>query len=407
MVLPLIDFVENATPIGLEVPAAAKPAVSSLAVTVPWYCFVIVFAATCIPIGVLWDISWHQSIGRDTFWTPAHMVIYLGGALPGMVCGWMVLKATFWGTPADRERTVSFLGFHGSLGAWVIIWGSIAMLTSAPFDDWWHNAYGLDVKILSPPHTLLAIGMFSVTLGALLLVLSWQNRLPEAQRRVAAGLFVFMGGILLTMQSLFLTEHTFPNQQHTSVFYKASAVLFPAIMVSTARASTMRWPAVFAALTYMGVCLFMIWMLPLFPAQAKLAPIYNPISRMVTLPFPLLMVVPAFAIDLVMQYSKSRSKPPTWWSDWLLAAVLAVVFVALLVPVQWHFSSFLLTPAARNWFFASDRIWGFSMNMDYAYRFWHENDKLTTTAVFWTLGIAWLSARFGLWRGAWMRQVQR
>ncbi len=28
------------------------------------------------------------------------------------------------------------------------------MITSAPFDDWWHNAYGLDVKILSPPHVV-------------------------------------------------------------------------------------------------------------------------------------------------------------------------------------------------------------------------------------------------------------
>ena len=33
------------------------------------------------------------------------------------------------------------------------------MLTSAPFDNWWHNAYGLDVKIVSPPHTLLILGI--------------------------------------------------------------------------------------------------------------------------------------------------------------------------------------------------------------------------------------------------------
>jgi hypothetical protein len=23
------------------------------------------------------DISWHRSIGRDTFWTPAHIAIYM------------------------------------------------------------------------------------------------------------------------------------------------------------------------------------------------------------------------------------------------------------------------------------------------------------------------------------------
>jgi len=32
------------------------------------------------------------------------------------------------------------------------------MLTSAPFDNWWHNAYGLDVKIVSLPHSILALG---------------------------------------------------------------------------------------------------------------------------------------------------------------------------------------------------------------------------------------------------------
>ena len=66
-------------------------------------------------------------------------------------------------------------GFRGPLGAWVTIWGSLGMLTSAPFDNWWHEAYGVDVKILSPPHTVLALGMFGIVLGALMLVLREQN----------------------------------------------------------------------------------------------------------------------------------------------------------------------------------------------------------------------------------------
>ena len=55
-----------------------------------------------------------------------------------------------------------FWGFRAPLGAWVCIWGAFAMLTSAPFDDWWHNAYGLDVKILSPPHVVLAAGIGAI-----------------------------------------------------------------------------------------------------------------------------------------------------------------------------------------------------------------------------------------------------
>jgi hypothetical protein len=53
------------------------------------------------------------------------------------------------------------------LGAFIAGWGDIAMLASAPFDNWWHNAYGLDVKIVSPPHMVLFTGIFAVIVGDL------------------------------------------------------------------------------------------------------------------------------------------------------------------------------------------------------------------------------------------------
>ena len=402
--MPVI--VESITTTPFEESAVTKP----VALALPWYCFAIVLGASCIPVGVLWDISWHESIGRDTFWTPAHMVIYLGGMIPGLSCGWIVLKTTFWGTPEERARTVGFVGFRGPLGAWVTIWGALGMLTSAPFDNWWHDAYGLDVKILSPPHTLLAIGMGAVTIGALLLVLSWQNRLAEPQRQGAAWLFVFMGGILLTMQSLFLTEFSFPNHQHAGMFYKVSAVLYPAILIFTARASTLRWPAVTAAAVYMGIYLMMIWCLPLFPAQPKLAPIYNPITHMVPPPFPLLVILPALGIDLVMRRFKTKSAAiRPWWIECLRALGLALIFLALFVPVQWLLSSFLISTAAENWFFAGNRLWSYSNNLgEWTHRFWDmEKDPFRWQTIGWAFGIAWLSALFGLWRGEWMRRVKR
>ena len=82
-----------------------------------------------------------------------------------MVCGWLVLKTTFYGTDAERGATVRVWGFRGPLGAWVTIWGALALLASAPFDNWWHSAYGLDVKILSPPHSVLAAGMYFIVFG--------------------------------------------------------------------------------------------------------------------------------------------------------------------------------------------------------------------------------------------------
>src|SRR5580658_6145962 len=62
---------------------------------IPWYLWAGVLAVTSSSIGGAWDVSWHRSIGRDTFWTPAHMLIYACGVLAGIICSWLIVKATF------------------------------------------------------------------------------------------------------------------------------------------------------------------------------------------------------------------------------------------------------------------------------------------------------------------------
>src|SRR5689334_2628259 len=108
-----------------------------------WVSRIVMLCATSIVIGILWDISWHRTIGRDTFWTPAHMAIQIGGLLGGVTAGWLVIRTTFFGTPEEKAGAARLWGFRAPLGAWVTIWGCLAMLTSAPFDNWWHDAYGL------------------------------------------------------------------------------------------------------------------------------------------------------------------------------------------------------------------------------------------------------------------------
>jgi len=186
----------------------------------------VLVGGTCIAIGILWDISWHRTIGRDTFWTPAHMAIYLGGLLGGLTCGWLVIRMTFFATQEEQAGAVRLWGFRGPFGAWLTIWGSLAMLTSAPFDNWWHDAYGVDVKILSPPHTILALGMWPVVLGALMLVVREQN-LATGQFAPGRLLYVYAAGLLVVMASVFLTEYSWPNQQRTRTFYEMSAPPFP------------------------------------------------------------------------------------------------------------------------------------------------------------------------------------
>jgi hypothetical protein len=185
----------------------------------------------------MWDISWHRTIGRDSFWTPAHMAIYLGGAAAGLSCGWLVLRTTFAGSVTDKAGGVTFWGFRGPLGAWVCIWGAFAMIASGPFDDWWHNAYGLDVEILSPPHTVLAAGIIAIQMGAMLMVLSRQNNVG-ADSAVLKLLLAYSGGVLILMMATLATEEiTFPNVQRSAQFYLVSAGIFPLFLVGISRSS--------------------------------------------------------------------------------------------------------------------------------------------------------------------------
>src|SRR5882672_10247904 len=73
-----------------------------------WHAYACVAAAAMVIIGLIWDISWHMSIGRDTFWTPAHLLIQGGGLVAGLGSGALALYTTFRGTPAEKASAVSF-----------------------------------------------------------------------------------------------------------------------------------------------------------------------------------------------------------------------------------------------------------------------------------------------------------
>src|SRR5271154_591139 len=98
---------------------------------VPWYVWCGVVAVTSASIGGVWDVSWHRSIGRDSFWTPAHMAIYACGVLAAIACAYLIFATTFGKSAYLKSISVSVLGFRAPLGAFVAAWGGIAMLTSA------------------------------------------------------------------------------------------------------------------------------------------------------------------------------------------------------------------------------------------------------------------------------------
>jgi hypothetical protein len=393
-----------------SIPAALAPTSSrtdARADAVPWPLVATVFAATSIILGLIWDISWHISIGRDTFWTPAHMGIYVGGSTAGLANGFLILRTTFRGSEEARARSVRFWGFRGPLGAFVSVWGAGAMLTSAPFDDWWHAAYGLDVEILSPPHTVLLIGILFVIGGACMTALAAQNEAEAAGSPSATRyrwIFGYAMGLLVTMGALAVWTDTRPYLAHSSHFYLYAAVPFPFMLAAALRGLRMRWPATTVALVYSVLFLVMGWMLSPWPATPKLGPIHQDVTHMVSLGFPLLLIAPAFAFDL-LQRGLPRARPA------LLALLLGASFVGVMLAVHWWFGAFLLSPVSHNAVFMGDHLpYSVPRASTWARGEFLDLDR-TTEGLVRGLGIATLaavlSARAGLGLGSWMRAVRR
>jgi hypothetical protein len=347
-----------------------------------------------------------MSIGRDSFWTPAHLLIQAGGLIAGVSSGYVAIRTTFFGTDAERNSAVSFWGFRAPLGAWICIWGCGAMLTSAPFDNWWHNAYGLDVRIISPPHAVLAIGIYSIVVGALLLTLAQQNRAEAKTQRNLAWVLAGTGGLFIMNFALFLTEFGERRMMHSSKFYEVVALAFPFALTAMARAIKLRWAATAAAAFYTAVTLVLMWTLQLFPATPKLGPIYQHVTHMITLSFPLLIIVPAFCIDVVIQ--RFDDKLPTL----PLAVVTGVVFVVAFAAAQWPFASFLMySPIAVGPVFNAENF-VYWMSPTYAALSRHFDTPqpgswplLAHVAI--ALGLATISSVEGLRLGRWMRRVRR
>jgi hypothetical protein len=403
--------------------------------TIPWYIWAGVLAITSSSIGGAWDVSWHRSIGRDTFWTPAHMAIQACGVVAAIICAWLVVKCTFLRDPELTAASVSVFGLRAPLGVFLAGWGGIAMLTSAPFDNWWHNAYGLDVKIVSPPHALLILGLRGISTGVMFLILAAMNRAADvdaggspqrlkpdpitttsvrAEARCGEAartlhfkrlqrLFLYVAGLAIVGQMFFLQEYTWDIELHQAAAYIAMGIALPFFFAAFWQASRSRWAATATATVYTVFIIAEILILPLFPAQPKLGPVFYPVTHLVPAKFPILIVVPALALDLLWQRVKN-------WKPWQIALVSGVLFIAVLTAVEWNFAKFLLSDASKNRFFGTIYFQYNSRadSFDRLRHWFHPDQGLVLYAGLLRAAVyASISAWLGLLFGRWMRGVQR
>jgi len=295
-------------------------------------------------------------------------------------------------------------GFRGPLGCFVAAWGGLTVLISAPFDNWWHAAYGLDVKILSLPHSILALGETMITLGTVILIVAHLNRASGTARAKLDRLLLYVGGIVVLGSALLVLESTPMGFMHSPRFYGAVARAFPIALIALACVSSSRWPAAVMAAIYTALFLAALWLFPLFPAEPKLGPVYQPITHMVPLWFPVLLIVPAIALDLLRWMMGER------WGKLKTGVVAGCVYLAAFVAAQWPFADFLLSPQARNPIFGTIYFGYFDpANLTYdPYRFITRGTSiqfvsgmaiaLMSSIVFCTIGMA---------LGSWLKTVRR
>jgi hypothetical protein len=391
-------------PAPVNPPVANRPGwLTTGRVALPVYLYAVSLAALLTVIGVLWDISWHRSIGRDKFLSPPHILIYLGAIFAGLFSGIRVLWNSFRRRDASQASEIRVWGvFYSSLGSLFCIWGAIAMLTSAPFDDWWHNTYGLDVTILSPPHTLLAMGMIFLQFGACVSISKYLNAGSEA-----AGLrllFLISAASLLVMVFTLLTEFLHPHGMHAPMFYIVATIVSLLFLPAFGRGLRLKWGMTMVALGYTFIVAGSNWVLQLFPAEPKLGPILTHLTHFQPSYFPLLIIVPAIALDWIMQRSRGN--------DWITALWMSLAFVGLLLAVQYPLGGFLLeSPGARNWFFGGN-TWYFGDSPEAPWRYhFMPRDLVSTGTLLKGLLVAvvlgFLFARIGLRWGKWLQNIQR
>jgi hypothetical protein len=129
---------------------------------------------------------------------------------------------------------------------------------------------------------------------------------------------------------------------HRVHFYRVLALTVPLVLPRISRATGYKWAATAVAGVYTAFLFLIGRILPLFPAEPKLGPVYQHVTHFVPPEFPLLLIVPAFVLDLMWQRTAH-------WGRWRQSVISGIVFLVVLAAAQWPFAYFLMSPAARNW----------------------------------------------------------
>lgn len=221
-------------------PAPHDPAGTAIAIAVAF--------GAAGTFGQFYDVSWHRSIGRDSFWSLPHLFMYGGVLGISLTSIWALRSATvrphaFGGPP------VALGALRLPLGFLICVLGTLVTIASAPLDEWWHRTYGKDVLIWSFPHLLGLIGAVVIGVGLLFAVAAWHGSDAGPSAAISRTLTMLVATDLLQRMVFLLAHYMMVPTSRTPDYYPfLVSVLVPWVLVATARAIGLWAPVVIAGL---------------------------------------------------------------------------------------------------------------------------------------------------------------
>jgi hypothetical protein len=265
-------------------------------------------------VGVYLDTAWHRTIGRDSFFIVPHLFIYGGGLGVWAAALGAIAHATLGRGDEFGGSIVRLARLRLPLGFAITAFGILVILAAAPVDAWWHNTFGKDVLIWSPPHLQLHLGAGIAAIGLLFAVAAQRGRGALARPSLWRGAMLAVLVDLVHRGHFTLAHYTMLSHTRTPDLYPfLVALTAPVVLVAAARAVG-PWAPTLACLAFVGVGWLVDVMLRVIGFERyALTPI---------------LAVPAVVLSLVF------SRAGRWRERAWLAAAAGVAFTLVFVAME-------------------------------------------------------------------------
>jgi hypothetical protein len=198
-------------------------------------------------LGLYWDDAWHTDVGRDAFFAPPHLLLYAG-------VGLLLLTVASWAWQRFRvERWAAF----GDLTLTLPLLGAGVTLAAAPVDELWHELFGRDAVVWSPPHMVAVAGMLAFAAGLYLAAHRGPGRTPPLTGAVIGAFLLAAAGTVVMEFEADVPQ--FPVVTYLPVHITGLIFAFALIRRGSARA----WVTTHAAMVYVALRLLVVGFLAL------------------------------------------------------------------------------------------------------------------------------------------------